>query len=75
MQGVQQFFGGRFTPQFQPGFNPQQVTGIRPQQISGPTSYFAQQDNGIGDMFTQMMPMIMMLMVFGMIGGMMKGIA
>jgi len=60
----------------------QQVTGpvapaqMSPMQVSGPGSYYPLQTttDPFGGMFTAMMPMIMMIMMFAILMPMMKGI-
>jgi len=61
-------------------FYPQQVTGpmapgLAPQQVSGPSSYYPLQTttDPISGMFSSMMPMIMMILMFALIGPMLKG--
>jgi len=61
-------------------FKAQQVTGpvapgqYGPMQVSGPSSYYPQQTDQMGSMFSSMMPMIMMVMMMAMIMPMMKGV-
>ncbi|MFC1940029.1 cell division protein FtsH [Chloroflexota bacterium] len=61
-------------------FKAQQVTGpvapgqYGPMQVSGPSSYYPQQTDQMGSMFSSMMPMIMMIMMMAMIMPMMKGV-
>ena len=61
-------------------FAAQQVTGpvapgqYGPMQVSGPSSYYPQQTDQMGSMFSSMMPMIMMVMMMAMIMPMMKGV-
>jgi len=61
-------------------FTAQQVTGpvapgqYGPMQVSGPSSYYPQQTDQMGSMFSSMMPMIMMVMMMAMIMPMMKGV-
>ena len=60
-------------------FYPQQVTGpvagLNPQQVSGPSSYYPLQTttDPISGMFSSMMPMIMMILMFALIAPMLKG--
>ena len=63
-------------------FTAQQVTGptapgqYNPLQVSGPSAYYPMQTSDpTGGMFTAMMPMIMMVMMFAMITPMLKGVA
>lgn len=67
MFGVQQIHG----PAAQTGFNPQQVTGPMPQQVYGPQGLYPMQET---DMWSTMMPMIMMIVMLAMIMPMMRGI-
>jgi hypothetical protein len=62
-------------------FKAQQVTGPKapgqfdPMQVSGPSAYYpTQTTDPTGGMFTAMMPMIMMVMMFAMITPMLKGV-
>ncbi|MBC8477331.1 MAG: cell division protein FtsH [Dehalococcoidia bacterium] len=62
-------------------FEAQQVTGpaapgqYGAMQVSGPPAYYpAQTSDPISGMFTSMMPMIMMVMMFAMIMPMLKGV-
>ena len=63
-------------------FTAQQLTGpiapgqINPMQVSGPGAYYPQQTttDPFSGMFTSMMPMIMMIMMFAMITPMLKGV-
>jgi hypothetical protein len=51
-------------------------TQINPMQVSGPGSYYPQQTttDPTSNMFSSMMPMIMMIMMFSMLMPMFKGI-
>ncbi|HEY33167.1 MAG TPA: cell division protein FtsH [Dehalococcoidia bacterium] len=62
-------------------FNTQQVTGpVAPgqygaMQVSGPSAYYpTQETDPTAGMFTAIMPMIMMVMMFAIIGPMLKGV-
>ena len=63
-------------------FNVQQVTGpvapaqVYPMQVSGPGAYYPLQTTTepTSNMFSSMMPMIMMIMMFAMLMPMFKGI-
>jgi len=62
-------------------FEAQQVTGpVAPgqygtMQVSGPSAYYpTQTTDPYSGMFTAMMPMIMMVMMFAIIGPMLKGV-
>ena len=62
-------------------FRAQQLTGpiapgqLNPMQVSGPGAYYPQQTTDpFSGMFTSMMPMIMMIMMFAMITPMLKGV-
>ena len=62
-------------------FKVQQVTGpvapaMSPMQVSGPGAYYPLQTttDPTSNMFTSMMPMIMMIMMFSMLMPMFKGI-
>ena len=63
-------------------FTAQQLTGpvapgqFNPAQVSGPGSYYPLQTttDPFSGMFTSMMPMIMMIMIFAMITPMLKGV-
>ncbi len=63
-------------------FKAQQVTGpmapgqAGPLQVSGPSSYYPAQTTGTDwtSMFSAMMPMIMMIMMFAIISPMLKGV-
>jgi hypothetical protein len=63
-------------------FQPQQVTGpvapgqYSPMQVSGPSAYYPTQSTGtdFSSMFSMMMPMIMMVMMFAIMGPMLKGV-
>lgn len=62
-------------------FTAQQVTGpiapgqVSPMQVSGPGAYYpTQTTDPYSGMFTTMMPMIMMVMMFAMIAPMLKGV-
>jgi len=62
-------------------FTAQQVTGpVAPgqygaMQVSGPSAYYpTQTSDPTGGMFTAMMPMIMMVMMFALITPMLKGV-
>ena len=61
-------------------FRAQQVSGpvapgqINPMQVSGPSSYYpTQTTDPTGGIFSAMMPMIMMIMMFAIITPMLKG--
>ncbi len=62
-------------------FHTQQVAGplapgqYGPLQVSGPQSYYPMQTSGSTDIFTQMMPMLMMLLMFALIVPMFKGVS
>jgi hypothetical protein len=60
-------------------FQPQQITGpvpsgVAPQQVSGPSAYYPLQTttDPTSGMFSSMMPMIMMVLMFALIGPMLK---
>lgn len=64
-------------------FTAQQVTGpqapgqqYNPQQVVGPSSYYPMQTttDPFGGMFSMMMPMIMMILMFSLISPMLKGV-
>jgi hypothetical protein len=61
-------------------FKPQQVTGpIAPgqysaMQVSGPSAYYPMQTDDTSSMFSAMMPMIMMVMMFAIMAPMLKGV-
>ena len=61
-------------------FRAQQVTGpmapgqYSPMQVSGPSAYYPAQTDQWGGMFSMMMPMIMMIMMFAIISPMLKGV-
>ena len=62
-------------------FKTQQLTGpvapgqFNPAQVSGPGAYYpTQTTDPWSGMFTSMMPMIMMIMMFAMIAPMLKGV-
>jgi len=62
-------------------FTPQQVTGpvapgqLGPMQVSGPGAYYpTQTTDPYSGMFTSMMPMIMMVLMFSLIAPMLKGV-
>ena len=62
-------------------FTAQQVTGPQapgqysPQQVVGPGAYYpAQTSDPFTGMFSMMMPMIMMIMMFAIISPMLKGV-
>jgi len=62
-------------------FRPQQVTGpVAPgqynaMQVSGPSAYYpTQSTDATGGMFSAMMPMIMMVMMFAILTPMLKGV-
>ncbi len=63
-------------------FTAQQLTGpvapgqFNPAQVSGPGAYYPLQTTAdpFSGMFTSMMPMIMMIMMFAMITPMLKGV-
>jgi len=61
-------------------FTGQQVTAPKapapydPMQVSGPSAYFPSQTDPTGGMFTAMMPMIMMVMMFALITPMLRGV-
>jgi hypothetical protein len=62
-------------------FKPQQVTGpVAPgqygaMQVSGPSAYYpTQTTDPTAGMFTAMMPMIMMVMMFAIMAPMLKGV-
>jgi hypothetical protein len=55
------------------------VTGPLPSQyggmqVAGPTAYMPMQEDQWGGMFSMMMPMIMMIMMFAIITPMLKGV-
>ena len=62
-------------------FKTQQVTGpiapgqFSPLQVSGPGAYYPLQTDQWTGMFSMMMPMIMMIMMFAIITPMLKGVA
>ena len=62
-------------------FTAQQVTGpiapgqLGPMQVSGPGAYYpTQTTDPYSGMFTSMMPMIMMVLMFSLISPMLKGV-
>ena len=62
-------------------FTVQQITGpiapgqVNPMQVSGPGAYYpTQTTDPYSGMFTSMMPMIMMVLMFAMIAPMLKGV-
>ena len=63
-------------------FTAQQLTGpvapgqFNPAQVSGPGAYYPLQTttDPLGSMFTSMMPMIMMIMMFAILTPMLKGV-
>jgi len=62
-------------------FTAQQVTGpiapgqVNPMQVSGPGAYYpTQTTDPYSGMFTSMMPMIMMVLMFSLIAPMLKGV-
>jgi len=61
-------------------FKPLQVTGpVAPaqygvMQVSGPSAYYPMQTDDTSSMFSAMMPMIMMVMMFALITPMLKGV-
>ena len=61
-------------------FRTQQVSGpVAPgqygaMQVSGPSSYYPQQTDQWSGMFSMMMPMIMMIMMFAIITLMLRGV-
>jgi hypothetical protein len=61
-------------------FKPQQVTGpVAPgqygaMQVSGPSAYYPMQTDDTSNMFSAMMPMIMMVMMFAIMAPMLKGV-
>jgi len=62
-------------------FKTQQLTGpvapgqMSPMQVSGPNAYYPlQTTDPFSGMFTSMMPMIMMIMMFAIITPMLKGV-
>ena len=61
-------------------FTAQQVTGplapgqYSPAQVSAPSAYYPAQTDQWGGMFSMMMPMIMMIMMFAIITPMLKGV-
>ena len=62
-------------------FTAQQLTGpvapgqINPMQVSGPGAYYpTQTTDPYSGMFTSMMPMIMMIMMFAILTPMLKGV-
>jgi len=62
-------------------FTPQQVSGpvapgqLNPMQVSGPGSYYPlQTTDQFSGIFSAMMPMIMMIMMFAIITPMLKGV-
>jgi len=48
--------------------------GFQPMQVSGPSAYYPQQTDTWTSMFSMMMPMIMMIMMFAIITPMLKGV-
>jgi len=61
-------------------FTAQQVTGplapgqYSPSQVSAPSAYYPAQTDEMSGMFSMMMPMIMMIMMFAIITPMLKGV-
>ena len=61
-------------------FSAQQVTGplapgqYSPAQVSAPSAYYPAQTDQFSGMFSMMMPMIMMIMMFAIITPMLKGV-
>ena len=61
-------------------FTTQQVTGpiapgqFSPMQVSGPAAYYPLQTDQWTGMFSMMMPMIMMILMFAIITPMLKGV-
>ena len=59
-------------------YGPQQgagpLAGYGPAQVSGPTAYYPMQTDQWTGMFSMMMPMIMMIMMFAIMMPMFKGI-
>ena len=62
-------------------FTVQQITGpiapgqVNPMQVSGPGAYYpTQTTDPYSGMFTSMMPMIMMVLMFSLIAPMLKGV-
>jgi len=62
-------------------FTAQQITGpvapgqVGPMQVSGPGAYYpTQTTDPFGGMFSAMMPMIMMVLMFSLITPMLKGV-
>ena len=61
-------------------FTAQQVTGplapgqYSPAQVSAPSAYYPAQTDQFSGMFSMMMPMIMMIMMFAIITPMLKGV-
>ena len=61
-------------------FTAQQVTGplapgqYSPAQVSAPSAYYPAQTDQFSGMFSMMMPMIMMIMMFAIISPMLKGV-
>ena len=61
-------------------FTAQQVTGplapgqYSPAQMSAPSAYYPAQTDQFSGMFSMMMPMIMMIMMFAIITPMLKGV-
>jgi len=61
-------------------FTAQQVTGplapgqYSPSQVSAPSAYYPAQTDQWSGMFSMMMPMIMMIMMFAIITPMLKGV-
>ena len=61
-------------------FRAQQVTGPQapgqygPAQVSAPSAYYPAQTDEMSGMFSMMMPMIMMIMMFAIITPMLKGV-
>jgi len=61
-------------------FRAQQVTGplapgqYSPAQVSAPSAYYPAQTDQFSGMFSMMMPMIMMIMMFAIITPMLKGV-
>ena len=48
--------------------------GFQPAQVSGPAAYYPGQTDQWTGMFSMMMPMIMMIMMFAIITPMLKGV-
>ena len=61
-------------------YTAQQVTGplapgqYSPAQVSAPSAYYPAQTDQFSGMFSMMMPMIMMIMMFAIITPMLKGV-